>query len=51
MTIQHNYLDALLTFGTPGFIVKTADELLPLVNLGTYRGGVTNVVSDLGGVY
>lgn len=49
MTIQHNYLDALLTFGTPGFIVKTADELLPLVNLGTYRGGVTNVVSDLGG--
>ena len=49
MTIQHNYLDALLTFGTPDFIVKTADELLPLVNLGIYRKGVTNVVSDLDG--
>ena len=49
MTIQHNYLDALLTFGTPGFIVETADELLPLVNLGIYREGVTNIVSDLDG--
>lgn len=49
MTIQHNYLDALLTFGTPDFIVETADELLPLVNLGIYRKGVTNIVSDLDG--
>ncbi len=49
MTVQHNYLDALLTFGTPDFIVETANELLPLVNLGIYREGVTNVVSDLDG--
>lgn len=47
MTVQHNYLDALLTFGTPDFIVQTANELLPLVNLGIYHAGVTNIVSDL----
>ena len=47
MTIQHNYLDALLTFGASDFIVETANGLLPLVNLGIYRAGVTNIVSDL----
>ena len=46
-TIRYNYLDGLLAFGTPEFVLRTADELLPLVNLGVYCEGVTNVISDL----
>lgn len=46
MTIQHNYLDALLTFGAPKFVVKTADCLLPLINMIFHIDGITNVLTD-----
>lgn len=41
--LSHNYLDSLISFGSSEFIPRTADAMLPTVNMGFFTEGLTNV--------
>lgn len=45
--LSHNYLDGLITFGSSEFIPRTADAMLPTVNMGFFTEGLTNVTPRL----
>lgn len=48
--LQHNYLDGVITFGSEEYAVRTADRMLPTVNMGFFVDGVANVMTGCSGV-
>ncbi len=43
--LSHSYLDGVITFGCKEFVVRTAAQMMPTVNMGIHTPGAANVTS------